>query len=73
MPKDDCIELEGVVEEIIRSDIKVRLSNGHLITAYLAGKLIVHKIKIIVGDKVKVEISPYDLTKGRITWRDKGV
>lgn len=73
MSKEDVIEFEGVVEEVLpNSMFKVRLTNGHVITTYLAGKMRIHVIKIIEGDKVKVEMSPYDLTKGRITWRDKG-
>ncbi len=71
MAKEECIEMEGVVEDIVRSDVKVRLSNGHMITAYPAGKLSRYKIRILPGDKVKVEMSPYDITKGRIIWRDK--
>jgi len=73
MPKDDVIELEGVVVDIARNDIKIELNtvNKPIITGYLAGKLRVHSIKIMVGDKVRVEMSPYDLTKGRIVWRDK--
>ena len=69
--KEDLIELEGVVVDIARNDIKVQLGNGHIITGYLAGKLRVHSIKILIGDKVKVKMSPYDLTKGRITYRHK--
>lgn len=73
MSKEDVIEFEGVVEEVLpNSMFKVRLTNGHVITTYLAGKMRINVIKIIEGDKVKVEMSPYDLTKGRITWRDKG-
>ena len=73
MSKEDVIEFEGVVEEVLpNSAFKVRLSNGHVITTYISGKLRIHCIRIIEGDKVKVEMSPYDLTKGRITWRDKG-
>ncbi len=73
MSKDDVIEFEGVVEEVLpNSTFKVRLSNGHVITTYLSGKLRMYCIRIIEGDKVKVEMSPYDLTKGRITWRAKG-
>lgn len=71
MPKDDVIELDGEVVDISRDNIKVKLSNGHIITAYLSGKLRIHFIKILIGDKVRCELSPYDLTKGRITWRDK--
>lgn len=69
--KEDVLEFEGVVVDIARNDIKIQLQNGHIITGYLAGKLRVHSIKILIGDKVKVEMSPYDLTKGRIVWRDK--
>lgn len=73
MSKDDVMEFDGVVEEVLpNTTFKVRLSNGHVITAYIAGKLRQHYIKVLVGDKVKVEMSPYDLSKGRITWRDKG-
>lgn len=71
MPKSDVIELEGEVIDITRSDIKVKLSNGHVITAYVSGKLKQNFIKIIIGDKVRCELSPYDLTKGRITYRLK--
>lgn len=71
MPKEDCLELEGVVVDIQRDDIKIKLSNDVVITGYLAGKLRINNIRILVGDKVKVEMSPYDLTRGRITWRAK--
>lgn len=72
MSKEDVIEFEGVVEEILpNTAFKVRLSNGHIITAYISGRLRMHYIKILTGDKVKIEMSPYDLTKGRITWRAK--
>lgn len=71
MAKEDCLELEGVVVDILRDDIKIKLTNGHIITGYLAGKLRINNIRILIGDKVKVEMSPYDLTRGRITWRDK--
>lgn len=68
--KNDFIELEGVVEETLpAATFKVKLENGHNITAYLSGKMRMFKIKILPGDKVKVEMSPYDLTKGRITYR----
>ena len=64
---------DGTVEEVLPgSSFKVRLDNGHVITAYISGKLRLHYIRILEGDKVKVEMSPYDLSKGRITWRDKG-
>lgn len=72
MSKDDVIETEGVVREALPNTMfKVELSNGHMITAHISGKLRQHYIKIIEGDSVKLEMSPYDLTKGRITWRSK--
>ena len=72
MSKDDAIETEGVVREALPNAMfKVELSNGHIITAHISGKLRQHYIKIIEGDSVKLEMSPYDLTKGRITWRSK--
>lgn len=72
MSKSDVIEVEGVVEETLpNTTFKVKLSNGHVITAYISGKLRMHKIKILPGDGVTVEMSPYDLTKGRIVWRSK--
>jgi len=73
MSKDDVIEFDGTVEEVLPgSSFRVRLDNGHEIIAYISGKLRLHYIRILEGDKVKVEMSPYDLSKGRITWRDKG-
>ena len=72
MPKSDCLETEGVVTEVLKNaTFKVKLMNGHIITAYISGKLRMNYIKILAGDNVKVEMSPYDLTKGRITWRGK--
>ena len=72
MSKEDVIEFEGVVEEVLPiTSFKVRLSIGHVITAYISGRLRMNYIKILEGDKVKIEMSPYDLTKGRITWRAK--
>ncbi|MBQ9104498.1 MAG: translation initiation factor IF-1 [Clostridia bacterium] len=72
MSKDDVIETEGVIVEALPNAMfKVKLSNGHVITAYISGKLRMHYIKIIPGDSVKLEMSPYDLTKGRIVWRSK--
>lgn len=72
MSKEDVIEFDGVVEEILpNTSFKVRLSNGHVIIAYISGRLRMNYIKILEGDKVKIEMSPYDLTKGRITWRAK--
>lgn len=72
MSKEDVIEFEGVVEEVLpNTNFKVKLSNGHIITAYISGKLRTNYIRILEGDNVKIEMSPYDLTKGRITWRGK--
>ena len=72
MSKSDVIETEGEVVEVLRNaNFKVKLSNGYVITAYLSGKLHLNNIRIIEGDQVKVEMSLYDLTKGRIVWRLK--
>ncbi len=72
MSKEDVIEIEGVVVEALpNTNFKVELKNGHQILAHISGKLRMNYIKILPGDKVKVELSPYDLTRGRITWRDK--
>ncbi len=73
MSKEDVIETEGkVIECLPNTTFKVQLSNGHIVTAYISGKLRVNYIRIMEGDSVKLEISPYDLTRGRITWRSKG-
>ena len=72
MAKDDVIEVEGtVIESMPNAMFKVELENGHVVTAHISGKLRMHYIKILPGDKVKLELSTYDLSKGRITWRDK--
>ena len=72
MAKKDIIEVEGTVVEALPNTIfKVKLENGHEITAHISGKLRMNYIRILPGDKVVVELSPYDLTKGRITWRNK--
>ena len=72
MSKEDVIEVEGVVVEALpNTNFKVELENGHQILAHISGKLRINYIKILPGDKVKVELSPYDLSKGRITWRAK--
>ena len=72
MSKEDVIEVEGtVVEALPNTNFKVELENGHQIVAHIFGKLRMNYIKILPGDKVKVELSPYDLSKGRITWRAK--
>ena len=72
MAKDDVLELEGtVVESMPNAVFQVELENGHKILAHISGKLRMNFIRILPGDKVTVEMSPYDLTKGRITWRAK--
>ena len=72
MAKEDLIEVEGtVVETLPNTTFKVELENGHIILAHISGKLRMNYIKILPGDKVKVELSPYDLNRGRITWRAK--
>ena len=72
LAKEDVIEVEGtVVESLPNTNFKVELENGHQILAHISGKLRMNYIKILPGDKVKVELSPYDLTKGRIIWRAK--
>ena len=72
MSKQDVIELEGtVLEALPNAMFKVELENGHEILAHISGKMRMHYIKILPGDKVKVEMSPYDLTKGRIVFRYK--
>ena len=72
MAKDDVIEVEGtVVEAMPNAMFQVELANGHRLLAHISGKLRMNFIRILPGDKVTVEMSPYDLTKGRITWRAK--
>ena len=72
MSKEDVIELEGTVVEALPNTVfKVELQNKHIILAHVSGKLRINFIRIVPGDKVTVEMSPYDLTKGRITWRAK--
>ena len=72
LAKEDVIEVEGIVVETLpNTNFKVELENGHQILAHISGKLRMNYIKILPGDKVKVELSPYDLTRGRITWRAK--
>ncbi len=72
MAKEDVIEIEGtVVEALPNTNFKVKLENGHEVLAHISGKLRMNYIKILPGDKVKLELSPYDLSRGRITWRDK--
>ena len=72
MAKEDVIEVEGVVVESLPNTMfKVELKNGHQVLAHISGKLRMNYIKILPGDRVKLELSPYDLSKGRITWRAK--
>ena len=72
MSKADVIEIEGVVvEKLPNAMFKVELENGHVVLAHISGKLRMSFIKILPGDKVTLEMSPYDLSKGRIIWRDK--
>ena len=72
MSKADVIEIEGVVvEKLPNAMFKVELENGHIVLAHISGKLRMNFIKILPGDKVPLEMSPYDLTKGRIGWREK--
>ncbi len=72
MSKADVIEIEGkVVEKLPTAMFKVELENGHIVLAHISGKLRMNYIKILPGDTVTIEMSPYDLSKGRIIWRDK--
>ena len=72
MSKSDMIEVEGTVVEVLpNTTFKVTLQNDHIIIAHINGKLRMNNIRILPGDKVTIEMSPYDLTKGRIIWRSK--
>jgi len=72
MAKEDNIELEGlVIDTLPNTTFKVKLENDHIITAHISGKMRKNYIRILTGDKVKVEMSPYDLSKGRITFRSR--
>ncbi len=72
MSKEDTIEVEGIVTDALPNAVfKVKLENGHEVTAHISGKLRQNYIKILPGDRVTIELSPYDLSKGRITWRAK--
>ena len=72
MSKQDVIEIEGTVKEALPNAMfQVELPNGHMILAHISGKLRMNFIRILPGDKVTIEMSPYDLSKGRIIWRDK--
>ena len=72
MAKEDVIELEGkVLETLPNTMFRVELENGHIVTAHISGKMRKNYIRILTGDKVRVELTPYDLTKGRITYRER--
>lgn len=72
MPKEDVIEMEGKVTEVLpNAKFRIELQNGHKIMGHVSGKIRMHYIRILPGDKVTVELSPYDLTRGRITYRHK--
>ena len=72
MAKEETLEIEGVVNEVLPNTVfRVLLSNGHQITAYASGKIRKHRIRILAGDRVTLEMSPYDMTKGRISFRHK--
>lgn len=72
MVKEDVIEMEGVIEEALSNGMfKVRLDNGHEVLGHLAGRMRRFRIKVLLGDRIKVELSPYDLSRGRITFRHK--
>jgi translation initiation factor IF-1 len=71
LSKEDAIRVDGTVEDISSNIFKVKLTNGQSVRASLAGKLRIHHIRILPGDKVTVELSPYDLTNGRIVYRNK--
>ncbi|MEZ5671344.1 MAG: translation initiation factor IF-1 [Thiotrichaceae bacterium] len=70
MSKEDSIEMEGTVTETLPNTMfRVKLENGHIVTAHISGRMRKHYIRILTGDKVTVQLTPYDLTKGRITYR----
>jgi len=72
MSKEDQIEMEGVIADVLPNTMfRVKLENGHIVTCHISGRMRKNYIRILNGDKVRVELTPYDLTKGRITFRDK--
>jgi translation initiation factor IF-1 len=72
MAKEDLIEVDGTIKEALpNAQFRVQLENEHVVLAHVSGKMRMHFIRILPGDKVKVQLSPYDLTRGRITYRDK--
>ena len=73
MPKEDSIEMDGVVvDSLPNTTFKVKLENGHIVNAHISGRMRKHYIRILTGDKVTVELTPYDLSRGRIVFRDAG-
>ena len=72
MAKDDVIQMQGeILENLPNATFRVKLENGHVVLGHISGKMRMHFIRILPGDKVKLELSPYDLTRGRITYRAK--
>ena len=72
MPKEEALQLDGVVTETLpNTTFRVKLDNGHIVTAHISGKMRKNYIRILTGDRVTVELTPYDLTKGRITYRER--
>jgi len=72
MAKEDAMQMQGeVVESLLNATFRVKLENGHIVLGHISGKMRMHYIRILPGDKVTVELTPYDLTKGRITFRAK--
>lgn len=72
MSKEDQIEMEGVIADVLPNTMfRVKLENGHVVTCHISGRMRKNYIRILNGDKVRVELTPYDLSKGRITFRDK--
>lgn len=73
MPKEESIEMQGVVTETLpNTTFRVKLDNGHIVTCHISGRMRKHYIRILTGDRVTVELTPYDLTRGRIIFRDMG-
>ena len=72
MAKDDVIQMQGeILENLPNATVRVKLENGHVVLGHISGKMRMHYIRILPGDKVQVELTPYDLTRGRITYRYK--
>ena len=72
MPKEQIFEIDGIVTEVLPNTVfRVKLENGHVVTAHISGRMRKHYIRILAGDKVTVEMTPYDLTRGRIIYREK--